>query len=63
MHTSDCKIPVEAVVIDSTPSRLIMPGRDITVQELKLKRFKLADPSESIDYSNLGIIFGVDNIP
>ena len=44
VHTRDCKIPVEAVVIDSIPSRLIMPGRDITVRELKSKGFKLADP-------------------
>ena len=59
--TSDGVLDLNAVVIDSLPSRINMLGRSELVQNLVSKGLVLADPTTGDDkLSDLGILVGVD---
>lgn len=55
-------IEIEAIVTDSMPSRLTMPGRSSVVKDLLERGFNLADPTTNTDnFSDTPLLIGMDN--
>lgn len=55
-------ISMDAVVVNSMPSRLMMPGRAQTVKKLLDQGYALADKTiDSDNYSDTSLLVGIDN--
>lgn len=61
IKVNDGLMKISAVVIDSLPNRISMPGRGKVVDDLRAEGYNLADPTNDSDnLTDIGLLVGID---